>query len=146
MLNHVVDIRRGLDGASVVEVTVDLGATQLAAAAHAVRATVDDRYRVPALESADDILAMRELTALAERLVELAAPGAVNRLTLTVAGMGRLRGALEDFAASRSSEDALLREGDTEALPGVYSMVDGVADAHADGLRAALDAPAYTPS
>jgi hypothetical protein len=141
MLHHVVDIRPSLDGTPVVEVTVDLAAAQLSAAAHAVRSMVDERYRLVPLESADDILAMRELTALQDELDALALPGAVNRLTLTVAAAGRLRGALEDFAASRSVDGVLLREGDAEALPGVYAIVDGIADAHAAALRAALDAP-----
>jgi hypothetical protein len=141
-VTHVVDIRRALDGTSVVEVTLDLSAPQLAAAAHAVRFAIDDRYRLAALESADDILAMRELTALKDELDVLAAPGAVNRLTLTVATAGRLRSALEDFVGARSVENALLREGDAEALPGAYSIVDAVVDAHADALRVALDAPA----
>jgi hypothetical protein len=136
VITHVVDIRRALDGSEVVEVTLDLSAPQLSAGAHAVRAAVEQRYRLETLESSDDILAMRELTSLGDDLDVLAAPGAHNRLTLTVAGAGRLRAALEDFAASRS--EGAVREGDAEALPHVYAMIDGVADAQADALQAAL--------
>src|SRR4051794_17561876 len=118
---------------------MDLTAVQLDAGAHAVRHVTAERYRVAALESADDILAMRELTSLADELSALAAPGAINRLTLTVAGAGRFLGALEDFAGSRA--DGARREGDAEALPVVYGMIDGVADAHAAALRSALDGP-----
>ena len=137
MIVHHVHLRPTYDGSRVVDVTMDLTSAQLDAGAHAVRHVTADRYRVTALESADDILAMRELTSLADELAALAAPGAVNRLTLTVAGAGRLLGALEDFAQSRS--EGAVREGDAEALPVVHGMIDGVADAHAAALRGALD-------
>lgn len=137
MIVHHVHLRPTFDGSRVVDVTLDLSAAQLDAGAHAVRQVAADRYRVVALDSADDVLAMRELTSLADELTALALPGAINRLTLAVAGVGRFRTALEDFVASRS--DGPVREGDTEALPHVYTMVDGVADAHAAAVRAALD-------
>ncbi len=137
MIVHHVHLRPTFDGSRVVDVTMDLTAAQLGAGAHAVRHVTADRYRVAALESADDILAMRELTGLADELTALAAPGAINRLTLTVAGAGRFLGALEDFAHSRS--EGAVREGDAEALPVVHGMIDGVADAHAAALRGALD-------
>jgi hypothetical protein len=134
---HHVHLRPTLDGSRVVDVTLDLSAPQLDAGAHAVRQVAADRYRVAVIETADDVLAMRELTSLSDELAALALPGAMNRLTLAVAGIGRFRAALEDFAASRA--DGPLREGDNEALPHVYAMVDGVGDAHAAAVRAALD-------
>ena len=137
MIVHHVHLRPTLDGTRVVDVSIDLTAAQLAAGAHAVRDVTADRYRVAALESIDDILAMRELTSLADELSALAAPGAINRLTLTVAGAGRFLGALEDFAGSCS--EGARREGDAEALPVVHGMIDGVADAHGAALRHALD-------
>jgi len=137
MIAHHVHLRPTLDGSRVVDVTLELSAPQLNGAAHAVRLVVEERYRIAALEHVEDILAMRELTSLADELTALAAPGAINRLTLTVAGIGRLRGALEDFAESR--DDGAIREGDAEALPLVHALIDGVADAHGDAMRAALD-------
>jgi hypothetical protein len=137
MIAHHVHLRPTLDGSRVIDVTLELSAAELNAAAHGVRLVVEERYRIAALESVDEILAMRELTSLADELTALGAPGAINRLTLTVAGIGRLRTALEDFAESRA--DGAIREGDAEALPLVYPLIDGVADAHGDAMRAALD-------
>jgi hypothetical protein len=134
---HHVQLRPTLAGSRIVDVSMDLTAAQLGAGAHAVRMVCDERYRVAALDSADDVLAMRDLTSLADELGALAAPGAINRLTLTVAGVGRFLGALVDFAASRG--DGALREGDAAALPVVHGMIDGVEDAHAAALRSALD-------
>jgi hypothetical protein len=134
---HHVHLRPALDGTRVVDVTMDLSGEQLTAGAHAVLSVVADRYRVAALESADDILTMRELTVLADELQSLAVPGAISQLTLTVGGVGRFNGALDEFV--RTVGDRPEREGDAEALPQVYAIIDGVADAHAEGLRAALD-------
>src|SRR5689334_16995211 len=114
---HHVHLRPTLDGSRIVDVTLDLTSDQLGAGAHAVRHVAADRYRVAALDTADAVLALRELTSLADELTALAAPGAINQLTLTVAGAGRLHTALEDFAASRA--EGAQREGDAEALPHV---------------------------
>lgn len=137
MVPHDIHLLRLPDGSHVVEVTLDLTGEQLHAGAHAVRQVVADRYRIAPIESGDDVQAMRELTLLADELESIAVPGARSRATLTVAATGRLRGALEDFAASRA--EGALREGDAEALPAVHAMIDGVADAHAAAVRAALD-------
>jgi hypothetical protein len=137
MIVHHVHLRPTLDGTRIVDVTMDLTPEQLRAGAHAVREVRADRYRVAAIDHADDVLAMRELTSLADELSALAHGDGIARLTLAVAGVGRLRAALEEFAESRA--DGPLREGDAEALPQLYAMLDGVADAHADVVRAALD-------
>lgn len=137
MIAHDVHLRPTLDGTRVVDVSMDLSADQLTAGAHAVRAVAADRYRLAALESADDILAMRELTSLADELTSLVVPGAIAHLTLTIAGVGRLYDALDAFAAGAGERAE--REGDAAALPHVYAIIDGVADARAAGMRAALD-------
>jgi hypothetical protein len=134
---HHVHLRPTLDGTRVVDVTMDLSGEQLTAGAHAIRSVVTDRYRVTALESADDILAMRDLTSLSDELASLVVPGAIAQLTLTVAGVGRFYDALDTFA--RTVGERAEREGDAAALPHVYAIVDGVADAHRAGMRAALD-------
>ena len=139
MIAHHVHLRPTLDGSRVVDVTLDLTAEQLSAGAHAVQRVVDDRYRVAPLESADDILAMRELTSLSDELRSLVVPGAIARLTLTIAGVGRFRMALEDFVGMATDDESIAREGDVDALPRVFAIIDGVGDAHADAMRAALD-------
>ena len=62
-----IDISRGLDGESVVLACFDLREDELAAAARAVAATAAERYRTPRI-SADDVLELRELTALTDEL------------------------------------------------------------------------------
>jgi hypothetical protein len=62
-----IDISRNLDGEPVVLACFDLREDEVAAAAHAVAAIAAERYRTPRI-SADDVLELRELTALADEL------------------------------------------------------------------------------
>lgn len=62
-----IDISRGLDGERVVLACFDLREDEVAAAARAVAATAAERYRTPRI-SADDVLELRELTALKDEL------------------------------------------------------------------------------
>jgi hypothetical protein len=62
-----IDISRGLDGEHVVLACFALREDEVAAAAKAVAATAAERYRTPRI-SADDVLELRELTALADEL------------------------------------------------------------------------------
>jgi hypothetical protein len=77
-MQHVhIDISRGLDGERVVLACFDLREEELAAAARAVAAIAAERYRTPRI-SADDVLELRELTALKDELEHgnrLADPG-----------------------------------------------------------------------
>ena len=137
MLPFVVSIRTAPDGMPVAEATMDLSTEHAAAAAHAVREARADRFRLTAIESADDVVAMREMTSLADELGDLAALGAHVRLSATVARLGALRDALESFASTRA--DGPVREGDDVALRHLYPVLDLVTAAQADTLRAALD-------
>jgi hypothetical protein len=62
-----IDISRGLDGERVVLACFDLREDELAAAARAVAAIAAERYRTPRI-SADEVLELRELTALKDEL------------------------------------------------------------------------------
>jgi hypothetical protein len=62
-----IDISRGLDGEHVVLACFALREDEVVAAAKAVAATAAERYRTPRI-SADDVLELRELTALADEL------------------------------------------------------------------------------
>jgi hypothetical protein len=66
-----IDISRDLEGEPVVHACFDLRQDEVAAAAHAVRAIAAERFRTSSM-SADEVLELRELTALADEL----APGA----------------------------------------------------------------------
>jgi hypothetical protein len=62
-----IDISRGLDGEHVVLACFALREDEVVAAAKAVAATAAERYRTPRI-SADDVLELRELTALTDEL------------------------------------------------------------------------------
>jgi CHAD domain-containing protein len=134
-LPHHLGFRLDADGHRTVEVVFDLTAAQAGAAAHAVKIIRDERYRSIEL-SVDDILAMREMTSLADELAHLHAVDASDRIHASVARIGMLRSALEEFAAGEHLE----RIGDADARPTVFSLVDAVADLHAEALHAALNA------
>jgi hypothetical protein len=133
MLPHHIEVGTDADGHRTVAVTFDLGPEQAGAAAHAVRVIRDVRYRTVEM-SADDVLAMRDMTALADALGELQSLDGRSHVRATVARIGVLRSALEEFASAEHLE----REGDAAARPLVISLVDAVADLHADALHAAL--------
>ena len=133
MLPHHVEVRTDAEGLPSVEVTFDLTPVQAGAAAHALRVIRDARFRTAEM-SADDVLAMREMTSLADELAEIETAAGADRVRASVARLGALRSSLEEFAAAEHLE----REGDAAARPLVYSLVDDVADLHAAALRAAL--------
>jgi hypothetical protein len=139
MLPHHVEVRTDADGLPSVEVTFDLTAPQAGAAAHALRVIRDVRFRTAEM-SVDDVLAMREMTSLGDELAEIEAAAGADRVRASVARLGALRSALEEFAAGEHLE----REGDAAARPVVYLLVDDVADLHAAAVRAALDGAAVS--
>src|SRR5688572_8063100 len=67
MQHAYIDISRGLDGEPVVLACFGLREDEVAAVGRAVAAIAAERYRTPRI-SADDVLRLRELTALADEL------------------------------------------------------------------------------
>lgn len=106
---------------------------QAAAAAHAARVIREVRYRTVEL-SADDVLAMRELTAVADDLDAVGTGDASDFMRASVARLGALRSALGEFVTAAHTE----RDGDAEHLPLAYSLVDAIADVHDEALDAAV--------
>jgi hypothetical protein len=136
VLPHHVEVGTAPDGLPAVEATFDLTAAQAGAAAHALRVVRDVRYRTADL-STDDVLAMREMTVFSDELSDLNARGMIDHVRATVARLGVLHSAIDEFLAGEHLE----REGDAEARPIVFSLADGIADLHAEALRAVLSAP-----
>jgi hypothetical protein len=92
--------------------------------------------------SADDVIAMRELTAVADDLDALArVPGACT-VVLRPARLTAYRVALEEFVAGRDEAD-WVRELDAEHLPALRALLAPLADVCAEALRAALSPEAY---
>src|SRR5687767_5187466 len=119
MFPHHLEVRTDADGHSSVEVTFDLTPQQAGAAAHALGVIRESRYRTAEM-SADDVLAMRDMTSLADELTELAAAGGTDHVRASVARLGALRSSLEEFAAAEHLE----RVGDAEARPFVFALAD----------------------
>lgn len=140
MLNARIDISHDLEGEPVVLACFDLAAEQVAAAAHAVAAMAAERYRSVSL-SVDDVLELRELTALTD---ELTHPGPEMRtLVLRPARLSALRDSVAGFVESRD-EAEWIREEDREPLARLRGLVAPLQELSADALRAALS-PAPRP-
>jgi hypothetical protein len=138
MVNARIDTTKDFDGNTVVHACFDLTEADAAASAHAVGAVRADRFRNAEM-SADDVLEMRELTALADELHAMAARGAAASLVLAPARLTALRHALESFVVSRD-EAEWMREEDREPLAAARTLLWPVADLCQDALRAALAA------
>jgi hypothetical protein len=143
MVNARIDITQDLDGAAVVLACFDLSDAEVAASAHAVAAARTERYRLVEMTT-DDVLAMRELTAVADDLDALSRmPGACT-VVLRPARLTAFRGALEDFVSARDDAD-WVRYTDAQHLPTARSLLFPLADLAAEALRAALSPEAFKP-
>jgi hypothetical protein len=142
MVNAHIDISQGLDGEPVVLACFDLGEEQLAASAHAVAAASAERFRTAEL-SADDVVEMRELTALTDELADLALRPGLRTVVLRPARLTAFRGAVAHFVESRD-EAEWIREEDREPLAIVRALIYALEELAADAMRAALSDPEAT--
>jgi hypothetical protein len=136
MLNPRIDISRGLDDEPIVMACFDLGEEQVAAASHAVGAMAAERFRLADL-SVDEVLELRELTALAD---ELAAPGfepGLRTLVMRPARLSALRDSVARFVETRD-EAEWVREEDREPVARLRALIIPLQDLSAEALRAAL--------
>jgi hypothetical protein len=137
MINARIDITQGLDGEPVVLALFDLGSEEIAASAHAVRAISGERFRTASM-STDDVLELRELTALADELADLASRAGVSTVVLRPARLSAYRNALTQFVESRD-EAEWNREEDREPLHTARELLWPLGDLAADAMRAALE-------
>src|SRR5512132_4004317 len=114
MLHGRIDSSEGLDGEPVVLACFDLGDPELAASAHAVAVTSRERFRTASL-SVDDVLELRELTALAEELGDLARRPGISTVVLRPAQLSAYRHAVAHFVETREAAE-WLRDEDREPL------------------------------
>jgi hypothetical protein len=140
MLNARVDISKDLEGEPVVFACFDLGERELAASAHAVAAVAAERFRRSDL-SADQVLELRELTALADDLGELT--GGAGTVVLRPARLGAFREAVAAFVQSRDDAD-WIREEDREPVALLRAMIEPLERLSAEAVRSAL-APTPRP-
>ena len=92
MVNAHIDISQGLDSEAVVLACFDLGEEQLGASAHAVAAASAERFRTAEL-AVDDVLELRELTALSDELADLALRPGMRTVVLRPARLSAYRSA-----------------------------------------------------
>jgi hypothetical protein len=136
MLNAHIDISQGLDGESVVLACFDLGDAELGASAHAVAVACGERFRTADL-AVDDVLELRELTALSDELADLALRPGIRTVVLRPARLAAYRTAVAHFVETRD-EAEWIREEDREPLARVRGLIGPLEDLAADALRAAL--------
>jgi len=141
MVNARIEITQDLDGQPVVLACFDLSEADIAASAYAVSAARTERYRHAEM-GVDDVLAMRELTAVADDLDALARVPGASTVVLRPARLTVFRAALEDFVTARD-EAEWLREDDARHLSAARSLLLPLADLAADALRAALSPEAF---
>ncbi|MGH2968948.1 MAG: hypothetical protein ACRDK0_07775, partial [Solirubrobacteraceae bacterium] len=120
MVNARVETTAAVDGTRLVQAGFDLSETEVAAVAHAVNASRTEQFRHEDL-SADAVLAMRELTALADQLTALAGHGSACTLTVSPARLAALRDTLDAFVAHRD-EAGFVREEDREAYAVAHAL------------------------
>jgi hypothetical protein len=132
-----VDITKDLDGEPVVHAVFDLPEVEITASAHAVAASIAERFRMQEL-SADDVVEFRELTALADELSELV--GGAGTIVMRPARLNAYRNALITFVESRD-EAEWIRDEDREPLAVVRGLLWPLEDLAAEAMQAALSQP-----
>ena len=137
-----IDISEGPDGEQVVLACFDLGDAEIAASAHAVAVTSGERFRTASL-SVDDVLELRELTALVEELRDLALRPGISTVVLRPARLSAYRDAVAGFVESRD-EAEWIGEEDREPLARLRGLLVPLEELCAEALRAALS-PAPRP-
>jgi hypothetical protein len=134
MRNARIDSTQDLEGQPVVSACFDLSDEEVVAAAHAIRAMSAERYRTADL-SADDVLILRELTAIADELTEPG--GGMRTVVLSPARLSSFREAVERFVETRSAAE-WLRDEDREPLEHLRWMIPALELLCEEAIRAAL--------
>jgi hypothetical protein len=136
MLRSRIDISQGVDGEPVVLACFDLGEEEIAACAYAIAATAAERFRTASM-SADDALELRELTALADELADLARAPGMRTVVLRPARLSTCRDAVARFVETRDDAE-WIREEDREPLARLRGLLFSLEELCAEALRAAL--------
>lgn len=135
MHNARIDTTRDADGHRVVLGYLELSGDEARGAAHVMSVVRRERYGIGELGT-DDVLAMRELTVLADELAHVG-EGAGISLVLAPARLTVLRDALDTFVSSRDDAE-WIREEDREPLAIARALLWPLGDLCTEALRAAL--------
>jgi hypothetical protein len=131
-----IDISQGLDGETVVVACFDLSEKEIAASTHAIGAVAAERFRTSAMSS-DDVLELRELTALADELSDSGAEAGMRTVVFKPARLAAYRDAVTRFVETRD-EAEWIREEDREPLAVLRGMLYPLEQLSAEAMRAAL--------
>ena len=129
-----IDISQDLEGEPVVFACFDLRQDEIEASAHAIAASATERFRMASV-SADEVLELRELTALADELAELAR--VTSTVVLSPARLSAYRDAIAHFVETRDEAD-WMREEDAESVALLRAMLLPLEQLCAEAVRAAL--------
>src|SRR3954452_25638285 len=104
MLHTRIEISEGVDAEPHVRACSALGHAESAASAHAVAGRSGERFRTASL-SVDDVLELRELTALVEELRDIAMRPGISTVVLRPARLSAYRDAVAGFVESRDAAE-----------------------------------------
>lgn len=136
-----IDVSRQLDGEPVVFACFDLELGELEASAQAVAAVTSERFRISGL-TADEVLELRELTAIADELAELARAEATGTVVFRPARLSAYRDAVARFVAFRDEAD-WVPEGEREPLARLRELLPALDQLCAEAVHAALAPASY---
>jgi hypothetical protein len=142
MLHPRIEISYDLEGEPIVLACFDLGGEEIAAASHAVAVMAAERFRRADM-SVDDVLELRELTALADELADQDPQPGMRTLVQRPARLSALRDSVARFIETRD-EGEWIREEDREPLAHLRGLLAPLEELCAEALRAALS-PAPRP-
>ena len=140
MVNASIQTLHEPDGTPVANVVFDLSTQQLGAASHATAEMLLERHRGADLE-VDDVLALRELTAVRDDLSRLAETGANATVLMTLGRLIAFHDAVDEWVTSRAGR-GWLRDADREALTFVGAMLAPLATLRETAVAAALGSTA----
>ena len=136
MLHARIDLSRDLDGEAVVFACFDLDEAETAASAHAVGASVSERFATSSM-SADDVLEFRELTALGDDLAEQARRPGIQTVVMRPSRLSAYRDVLARFVETRDEAD-WIRDADREPLACLRGLLLPLEELCGEAMRAAL--------
>jgi hypothetical protein len=131
-----IDTSQDQDGEPIVVACFDLTEQEVAASTHAIAATAAERFRTSPMSS-DDVLELRELTALADELGEAGAEAGLRTVVFRPARLAAYREAISRFVETRD-EAEWIREEDREPLALLRGMLYPLEQLSAEAMRAAL--------
>jgi hypothetical protein len=131
-----IDTSQDQDGEQIVVACFDLTEQEVAASTHAIAATAAERFRTSPMSS-DDVLELRELTALADELGEAGSEAGLRTVVFRPARLAAYREAISRFVETRD-EAEWIREEDREPLALLRGMLYPLEQLGAEAMRAAL--------